>query len=72
MYAVGFAIILNFTIFGADVDRGGDEAEEVVLQVTALPILYVVRSFTTRRVLYAQPVSLAGYSDVYPRHLGQC
>ena len=43
-------------------------AEEVVLQVAALPILYVVRYFTSRGVLDVQPVSHAGYSSVRARH----
>jgi hypothetical protein len=36
----------------------------VVLQVAALPILYVVSNITCRGVLYAQPVVLASYSYV--------
>jgi hypothetical protein len=44
----------------------------VVLQVAAVPILYVVRYFTTRSVLDVQPVSRAGYSSVHPRHLERC
>ena len=36
----------------------GDGAEEVVLKVAALPILHVVRHFTTRGVLRAQPLFL--------------
>ena len=46
--------------------------EEVVLQVAALPILYVVRYFTIRGVLNVHPVSRAGYNSVHPRHLGRC
>ena len=39
-------------------------AEDVVLQVAALPILYVVSNITSRGVLYAQPVILASYGYV--------
>ena len=52
--------------------RVWDGATEVVLQVAALPMLSVVRYFTTSGVLYSQPVSRAGYSNVHPRHLGRC
>jgi hypothetical protein len=47
-------------------------AEDVVLQVAALPIMYVVPNVTIRSVLYAQPVNYAGHSNVYPHHLGRC
>jgi hypothetical protein len=50
----------------------GGETEEVVLQVAVLPILYVIRTFTTWSVLCVQPVSLAGYSNVSLRHLDRC
>jgi hypothetical protein len=43
----------------------------VVVQVAALSILYVVARITTRGVLYSQPVSHAGYSNVHPRHSGR-
>ena len=43
----------------------------VVLQVAALSILYVVPRVTTRGVLYSEPVSHAGYSNVPPRHSGR-
>ena len=44
----------------------------MVQQGAALPILYVVPHVTIRGVLYAQPVSRAGYSNVHLRHLGRC
>ena len=60
-------------MFRPDVVRGvRDETEEVVVQVAALPIMYVVRDFTTRGVFYVQPVSHAGYSNVSECHLGRC
>jgi hypothetical protein len=52
--------------------RSGVGVEDVVQQVAALPIFYVVLHVTTRGVLYAQLASHAGYSNVYPRHLGRC
>jgi hypothetical protein len=45
----------------------GDEAD-VVLQVAAPPMSYVVHCVTTRGMRYAQPVSHAGYSNVHSRH----
>jgi hypothetical protein len=51
---------------------GAVNGADVVLQVAALPILYVVSYVTTAGVLHAQPVSHAGYSNVHPRHVGRC
>ena len=49
-----------------------DGPEEVVVQVAALLVVYVVCGFTTRGELYVQPVSRAGYSNVSQRHFGRC
>ena len=51
---------------------GRNGAQDVVIQVTTLHILYVVHNVTTKGVLYAQPVSNDGYSNVHPCHLGRC
>jgi hypothetical protein len=47
-------------------------ADDVVLLVAALPILYAVLNVTTKGVLYSQPVRQTSYSNVHPRHLGRC
>jgi hypothetical protein len=39
--------------------------EVVVMQVSALPILYIVSDVTTRSMLYAQRVIHAGHSNTH-------